>query len=119
MWLPKRLEKDRRRNERSCPAHRAWVRRHHCCVLGCLQTPIECAHVRSGTDGGLAIKPSDRWVVSLCRDHHREQHRIGEAAFQKRYGIDLYELALEFARRSPHTSRICCGPDFKVRHLDT
>ena len=71
-----------------------------------MQTPIECAHVRTGTDGGLALKPSDRWAISLCRGHHREQHQIGEGEFQKRYGIDLYELAIEFARRSPNTSRI-------------
>ena len=101
--LPKRLERgERRRDERSCSAHRAWVRRHRCCVPGCLNTPIECAHVRTGTDGGAGLKPSDRWAISLCRDHHREQHRIGEKAFEKRYTIDLYELALEFARRSPH-----------------
>ena len=101
--LPKRLERaERRRDERSCPAHRAWVRRHHCSVPGCRQRPIECAHVRSGTDGGLSIKPSDLWTVSLCRSHHREQHQIGEQQFQTRYRIDLYDLACEFARRSPY-----------------
>lgn len=105
--LRRRLEKHGRPTEgRSCPAHRAWIRRHHCCVPGCMQTPIECAHVRTGTDCGLSLKPSDRWAVSLCRDHHRDQHRTGEAAFQKRYGIDLYELALEFARRSPHRQHL-------------
>lgn len=101
--LPKRLKRaERRRDERSCPAHRAWVRGHHCSVPACLQRPIECAHVRCGTDGGLSVKPSDRWTVSLCRDHHREQHRVGERQFQKNYGIDLYDLACEFARRSPY-----------------
>lgn len=101
--LPKRLERgERRTNERICPAHRAWVRRHHCCVPGCTSRVIECAHVRTGTDGGLAMKPSDRWAISLCHDHHKEQHDIGEKAFQTRYAIDLYELALEFAQRSPH-----------------
>jgi hypothetical protein len=105
--LPKRLERaDRRRDERCCPAHRAWVRRHRCCVPGCLNTQIECAHVRTGTDGGLALKPSDRWAISLCRNHHQEQHRVGERAFERRYGIDLYELALEFARKSPHRRAI-------------
>lgn len=105
--LPKRLERPaRRRDGRCCPPHRAWVRRHKCCVSGCRQLPIECAHVRIGTDGGVALKPSDRWVVSLCRSHHAEQHRIGEAQFQKRHGLDLYALALEFARRSPYRSSL-------------
>ncbi|MFP5330112.1 MAG: putative HNHc nuclease [Alphaproteobacteria bacterium] len=110
--LPKRLERsERRRDARSCPAHRAWVRRHRCCVPGCLNTAIECAHVRTGTDGGLALKPSDRWAISLCCDHHQEQHRLGERAFEKRYGITLYELAKEFARRSPHLRNVWAGPD--------
>jgi hypothetical protein len=105
--LPKRLERrERRRDERCCPAHRAWVRQHQCCVPGCRQVPIECAHVRTGTDGGIAIKPSDRWVISLCRNHHCEQHNVGEVEFQNRYGIDLRELAREFAKQSPHRSRL-------------
>lgn len=105
--LPKQLERFKpRRDWRNCPAHRGWVRRHHCCVPGCLRQPIECAHVRSGTDGGTGLKPSDRWVISLCSEHHREQHRIGEAAFEHRYSIDLYELALEFTRRSPHVGKL-------------
>ena len=100
--LPKRLERGpRRRDQRSCPAHRAWVRRHQCCVPGCSLVPIECAHIRSGTDGGLGIKPSDRWCVSLCWAHHGEQHDIGERAFELKYDLDLVALAAEFARRSP------------------
>jgi hypothetical protein len=105
--LPKLLkERERRSDERSCPAHRAWVRRHRCCVPECSSRSIECAHVRTGTDGGLAVKPSDRWTLSLCREHHREQHQIGERAFQRRYEIDLYDLAVEFARRSPHLRKL-------------
>lgn len=56
------------------------------------------------------MKPSDRWAVSLCREHHREQHQIGEKRFQSRYDVDLYELAKEFAKRSPHLRKIL-GPD--------
>ena len=64
--------------------------------------PIECAHVRSGMRGGTALKPSDRWVISLCTFHHREQHGLGEHAFERRHGFDMLELAKEFARKSPH-----------------
>ena len=108
LLFPNRLERDRARepNGRECPAHRAWVRRHHCCVPGCLRRPIECAHVRCNTDGGVALKPSDRWSISLCRDHHIEQHRVGELAFEQRYGIDLHALADLFASRSPHRRRL-------------
>ena len=101
--LPKiRTRVKKLKAQRTFPAHRAWVRRHHCCVPGCDQGPIECAHVRRGTDGGVAMKPSDRFTLSLCQDHHREQHQIGEAVFERRYGVDLMCLAAEFARRSPH-----------------
>ena len=103
MRLPNRLQKERKlAPERECPGHRAWVRRHHCCVPGCLNIPIECAHVRTGTDGGVGLKPSDRWTVSLCSTHHAEQHRIGERRFERRHGVDLSALAGAFAARSPH-----------------
>jgi hypothetical protein len=78
------------------------VRLHRCSVSGCQQLPIECAHVRSGTDGGQALKPSDKWTISLCRSHHAEQHQIGEAVFEKRYALDLRGLARKFAQQSPH-----------------
>lgn len=101
--LPRRLTRPKRcRARRSFPAHRAWVRGHECCVPGCAARPIECAHVRSGTNGGTALKPADRWVISLCSRHHAEQHLIGEQAFEEKYQLDLLGLAEEFARRSPH-----------------
>lgn len=105
--LPKRLDRtSHREDEKYCPAHRAWIRGHHCCVPGCLRRPIECAHVRHGTDGGLGRKPSDRWTISLCWLHHREQHERGERPFESKYGLDLRALAVEFARRSPHWRRL-------------
>jgi hypothetical protein len=33
--------------------------------------------------------------------HHAEQHRIGTNDFNRKYGIDLWDIAAEFARRSP------------------
>jgi hypothetical protein len=99
--FPQRLPSEpRKTTSRSCAAHRAWVRRHRCSVPGCRQLPIECAHVRRGTDGGAGLKPSDKWCISLCRSHHLEQHELGERAFEAKYDIELRELAREFARRS-------------------
>lgn len=115
--LPPMLKRPRRDpGERQCPAHRAWVRRHRCCVTRCFRIPIECAHVRGGTDGGMALKPSDRWVISLCRYHHCEQHRIGENAFAKEHQLDLTALAQEFVRRSPHRAKLLCEPSKRVFH---
>jgi hypothetical protein len=101
--LPRELHKT---TSRTCAAHRAWVRRHRCSVPGCQRLPIECAHVRRGTDGGAGLKPSDKWTISLCRFHHLEQHEIGEASFQQQYCLNLRQLAREFACRSPHRKRL-------------
>ena len=105
--LPDRIERTRRKSApRACPSHRAWIRRHHCCVPGCIRTPIECAHVRGGTDGGMSLKPSDGWTISLCNGHHAEQHCIGESAFEERYEIDMRALAEGFRARSPHRAKL-------------
>lgn len=105
--LPQRRHKNSQRaqDDRSCPAHRAWVRGHACCVPGCTNSEIECAHVRSGTDGGIGLKPSDRYAISLCRDHHAEQHRIGGATFELQKQINLTAIASKFEAQSPHLRR--------------
>ena len=107
MRLPHRLQKERKLvSTRECPPHRAWVRRHHCCVAGCLALTIECAHVRTGTGGGTGLKPADRWTIGLCSMHHAKQHRIGERQFEARHGLNLRELASSFALLSPHRQRL-------------
>lgn len=88
------------------PAHRAWIRGWHCTVPGCMDMPIECAHVRSGSDGGLGMKPGDQFCVSLCRAHHSEQHTIGEKSFEVKYGVDLLKTAEMLYRRSPHRGKL-------------
>jgi len=105
--FPARLPREpRKTTSRTCAAHRAWVRKHRCSVVGCRGLPIECAHVRNGTDGGLGLKPSDKWTISLCQSHHHEQHEIGEPAFEARYELSLRELAKEFAKTSPYRRKL-------------
>lgn len=105
--LPPRISRksDKAEKQRRSPAHRAWVRGHACSACGST-TAIECAHVRTGTDGGMGIKPSDEWCVSLCKDCHAEQHRIGEASFSARHGISLKTLAEAFFKASPHRFKL-------------
>jgi hypothetical protein len=81
--------------------HRRWVKSHGCCALGCPAARVEFAHLRSAANAGTALKPHDMFGISLCRTHHDEQHRIGAAAFGRKYQVDLWALAAEFARRSP------------------
>jgi hypothetical protein len=106
-FLPPRIKRASGKKDvgKRSPAHRAWVRGHACCACGS-QTAIEAAHVRVGTDGGIGMKPSDRWVISLCKEHHTEQHQIGEPAFERRYGIDMRRLAEAFFRASPHRHKL-------------
>lgn len=105
--LPRRIPKPKRRSERwRSQAHCNFVRSHECCVPGCGARPIEVAHVRRGSDGGMGKKPSDWNVLSLCRDHHAEQHRIGEESFERRYKIDLRRMADTFALASPRAIQI-------------
>ena len=83
------------------PRHRRWVRAHGCCVPDCPAIQIEFAHLRSAANAGAGRKPHDAFGISLCRAHHEEQHRIGMVSFSRRYQIDLWALAAEFARGSP------------------
>jgi hypothetical protein len=83
------------------PRHRRWVKSHGCCVPGCDATSVDFAHLRSAANAGMSQKPHDIFGVSLCRDHHAEQHNLGVDAFDRKYGTNLWALAAEFARRSP------------------
>lgn len=102
--LPQRRKHNstRAKEKNRFPSHCAWVRGFGCSVPGCEELPIEAAHVRVGTGGGMGIKPHDKWVIALCRDHHSEQHRLGEPSFERKHGINMKALAEEFAAKSPH-----------------
>ena len=107
MALPARIDRKSHRENigKRSPAHCNFVRSHNCCVPGCDGRPIEVAHVRRAFNSGIGVKSADRWTISLCRDHHSEQHR-GDRTFEKKYGIDCLALAEEFARKSPHWPKL-------------
>ena len=105
MMLPKKRPKFQsnilRGPRRDWPRHRKYVRGFQCCVPGCDQGPIEFAHVRTAANSGKSLKPADWDGISLCHEHHAEQHQHGAVTFEKKYRIDLMKLANEFARQSP------------------
>lgn len=96
----------------SFPRHRKYVRGFVCIVPGChtetSDRTIECCHVRKGLPagtpswarGGASMKPHDAFCFSGCQGHHAEQHRIGEASFERKYGVALLKEALALARQS-------------------
>ena len=109
MTLPPRRKKPKTQDDGRirCPSHVQWVRGHECIVHmhgGCVGK-IQAHHVRKGTDGAASIKPSDIWVVSLCSFHHGEAHAIGHDTFEAKYKVNLYRLAEDFARTSPHRKK--------------
>src|SRR5260370_42664247 len=73
--------------------HLAFVRQLPCVACG-KAAPSEAAHVRSGSDGGAGIKPSDRYSVSLCTDCHALQHQFGELTFWSVLRLDPLNVAL-------------------------
>jgi hypothetical protein len=72
--------------------HLTFVRQLPCVVCG-KAAPSEAAHVRSGSDGGAGMKPSDRYTVSLCSDCHALQHQFGELTFWSTVRIDPLNVA--------------------------
>jgi hypothetical protein len=105
MMLPRKLKRPKLAVrvvvQKVWPRHRRWVRSHCCCVPDCPAKSVDFAHLRSAANAGIAQTPHDIFGVSLCRAHHDEQHRIVANAFSRKYGIDLWDIAAEFARRSP------------------
>lgn len=86
-----------------CPGHLKWIRGFDCSASNWLcKSAIEAAHVRTGTDGGTGMKPSDCWTIPLCRYHHAEQHDLGEWLFEKKYDINMKRIAEQLWALSPH-----------------
>lgn len=72
-------------------SHLKFLRSLPCCICG--RAPSEACHIRAGTDGGMGVKPSDRFAVPMCTEHHRDQHQRGELAFWSGHGVDPTGLA--------------------------
>lgn len=89
------------------PGHLKYVRGFECSVgWASCEGPIEAAHVRTGTDGGTAVKPGDNWTIPLCSRHHAIQHQIGESRFENDYAIDMKAIAKALWDKSPHRQKL-------------
>jgi len=60
--------------------HLAFVRQLPCVACG-KAAPSHATHVRTGTDGGVGIKPGDHYAVPLCADLPPEKWTPGYADF--------------------------------------
>jgi hypothetical protein len=80
-------------NFRRRAQHLAFVRQLPCVACG-KAAPSDAAHVRTGTDGGVGMKPADRYAVPLCTACHAKQHRVGELSFWSALRFDPLNVAL-------------------------
>jgi hypothetical protein len=83
----------RRRDRPRAIVHLRFIQDLSCLTCG-RRPPSQAAHVRTGTDGAMATKPSDRFTVPLCADCHARQHRCGELTFWSTLGIDPVDRAI-------------------------
>ena len=72
--------------------HLTFIRQLPCVACG-RAASSEPAHVRTGTDGGVGMKPGDRYTVPLCTACHAKQHRVGELSFWSALRIDPLNVA--------------------------
>lgn len=95
----------RKRPRERAEAHLRAIRALPCAICGS-HRDVHAAHLRlsSARYGklmpGTGSKPDDSWVSPLCRQHHNEQHDIGEEVFWAKYGIDPFVLTLALWRAS-------------------
>jgi hypothetical protein len=82
----------RKPNPKRAAQHLAFIRLLPCMICG--SRPAQAAHIRRATDGGIGTKPSDKFTLPLCVDHHDEQHTTGELTFWSFYRIDPVDQAL-------------------------
>lgn len=93
------------------PAYLAYVRTLPCTVCR-RHGPSDPAHLRTGArqynkpPTGMGEKPSDCWVLPLCRTHHDDQHRNNELAWWQRQGVpDPFGLAVALYASRPVQTR--------------
>lgn len=91
-----------------CPSHMKWVRGHECCISNHPWSDnLRCAH---GCSGRIEAHHSttrgagggDETVVPLCSAAHQEGHTIGWTTFERRYRVDLTNIAQTLWAKSPH-----------------
>lgn len=92
------------------PAYLAYVRTLPCLI--CRRPGSDPAHLRTGSrqyekpPTGMGEKPSDRWVLPLCRTHHDDQHRNNELEWWARQGIpDPFAVAQALYASRPNPRR--------------
>jgi hypothetical protein len=82
-----------RANPRRAAEHLVFVRAIGICIACGAECRCEAMHVRNNTDGGMGLKPSDRFTLPGCPICHALQHKVGEVTFWGELGVDPLDAA--------------------------
>ncbi len=77
------------------PPYRKYIRQHQCIVQKCWRKP-EAHHVVFDGQGRTSSKVADFQCVPCCKTHHQEYHQTSRERFERKYGLDLGRLIIEF-----------------------
>jgi len=62
------------------------------CMFCGLDPCGEPHHIRSKTNGGMGMKPSDYFTITTCHRCHSRIHHEGEGPFFAEYGLTIEEV---------------------------
>lgn len=116
-WKPKRAQRIREKKlapkekraarPGNSEKHLSAIRVLPCCIPGCQVVGCDPHHLKSGpaaAERGTGQKATDRWTVSLCRQHHDEVERLAsraELSWFEKQGLEPLELAAALWMVSP------------------
>jgi hypothetical protein len=87
----------RKRPREHDDGHLRFIRTLPCLITG--TRPVEACHIRYADprygkrETGMSEKPSDKYVVPLSPEKHREQHSMNEREFWEKHRIDPLAVA--------------------------
>ena len=69
-----------------------YVAQYPCLICG--SDSVQVAHIRHLPSGNVGLaKKDDRYTVTLCFNHHQEQHGMNERKFWRKYNINPMRIA--------------------------
>lgn len=91
--LRENVERRRRLEAEQFGPYAAWIRKKACIIGGRCWTVVQAAHFHGRGAGGKSES-----LFPCCAEHHSEQHTIGIATWQRKYGIDLEAVTAHLRR---------------------
>lgn len=87
------------RLKRRWPEHDSFVRSLRCILADkpghICNSPVRACHFRTAANSGTGLKPPSWELWPGCDlAHVGEQHRLGQREFERRYSVDLHDIAV-------------------------